>query len=98
MLCRESGRLRQKHDRLLLLELRETVDLTANYSDRSLVAAALPHLKTALKEVLVMHYWWGMKLPEIAKKLQVPLSTVRGRLQHARAALKATLDSSGIDG
>lgn len=54
------------------------------------LALAISKLAPKYKEVVLLFYYQGMKLKEIAAALHIPEATVSTRLARARAQLKAT--------
>jgi RNA polymerase sigma-70 factor (ECF subfamily) len=45
------------------------------------------------RAVIVLRYWLDMRQEEIAETLDIPLGTVKSRLHHATAALRAALEA-----
>jgi RNA polymerase sigma-70 factor (ECF subfamily) len=63
-------------------------DVTGDLADRMALEAALSHLSPNHRAVVVMHYYLGMPLPEVAASLRIPNGTAKSRLHHALAALR----------
>ena len=61
------------------------VDFTSAIADRDLVDEALRHLDPEWRAVVVMHYFLGMPLPEVASMLGIPLGTAKSRLHRSLA-------------
>jgi RNA polymerase sigma-70 factor (ECF subfamily) len=59
---------------------------------------ALGRLKALDREALLAFYIQGQSLVEIARRLDVPIGTVKRRLHTARKRLKADLEASTSDG
>ena len=55
------------------------------------VRAALQLLSRRQREVVVLHYFVGQSIDEIAEELGIPSGTVKSALHRARAALAETL-------
>lgn len=55
------------------------------------VEAALDQLSPKLREVIVLNIYQGLRYQEVADVLQIPLGTVKSRLNLALAALKQSL-------
>ncbi len=53
--------------------------------------AAVQSLSPKLSEALMLHYWAGFGIEEVAAMLHVPAGTVKSRLSRGRAALAAIL-------
>ena len=64
------------------------VDFTSAVADRDLVDEALRHLDPEWRAVVVMHYFLGMPLPEVASMLGVPLGTAKSRLHRSLLAMR----------
>ena len=43
--------------------------------------------------MLVFHHYLGLPLPEVAKRLDIPLGTVKSRMYHAKRALRSGLEA-----
>ncbi len=59
------------------------------------VIAALPALQ---REILDLRFEHGLSYAEIARALEIPIGTVRSRLHHALALLRARLEQDNQDG
>lgn len=59
--------------------------------ERARVRAAVALLDDDLREVIVLRYEGGLDYRAIADRLEVPVSTVQGRLKRAREALRGRL-------
>lgn len=59
--------------------------------ERARVRAAVAALEDELREVIVLRYEGGLDYRAIAERLEVPVSTIQGRLKRARVALKEAL-------
>jgi RNA polymerase sigma factor (sigma-70 family) len=71
-------------------------DLLAEAADEAArIRRALGALPAALRRVLVLHYLDGLSYAEIAAALDVPVSTVRGRLAASRSRLSYELAAAG---
>lgn len=57
-----------------------------------LVRRAVAELPLAFREVIVLHYFEGLELADIAKILRVPIGTVKSRLARAREQLRRKLE------
>lgn len=61
--------------------------------DRDELERAFRRLTIEQRAVLVFHRYVGLPLPEVADRLGVPLGTVKSRVHHATAALRASLEA-----
>jgi RNA polymerase sigma-70 factor, ECF subfamily len=64
------------------------VDFTSAIADRDLVDEALRHLDPEWRAVVVLHYFLGVPLPEVASMLGVPLGTAKSRLHRSLLAMR----------
>lgn len=95
-MLREQGRLR-----LIADELKATVDAEVPSPDAAIVEAeqrqvlgrALGCLSEKHREVVDLYYLDGMPYKHIAARLEISETTVKGRLQHARARLREELQT-----
>jgi RNA polymerase sigma-70 factor (ECF subfamily) len=65
--------------------------LTIN--DRDQLERAFRRLTLEQRTVLVFHHYLGLPLSEVAERLGIPVGTVKSRLFHATAALRASLEA-----
>ena len=65
--------------------------LTVN--DRDQLERAFRRLTLEQRAVLVFHHYLGLQLTEVADRLGIPVGTVKSRLHHATAALRASVDA-----
>lgn len=97
-LCREWLRSHQLHSRYVTPIDERQVEINAVASERlkreelnNDVWDAVGRLPEPYRHVVSLHYFSGFSYQEIARFLDLPVSTVRGRLQQARVRLKDTL-------
>ncbi len=63
------------------------------------LAVAVHRLDPACRDVIVLHYFDGLTMAEVAERLGAPVETVRTRLKRALAQLRRSLDAEhGGDG
>ncbi len=60
-------------------------------ADHAAIRAAVADLSDPLKEVVLLRYFEGLPMDEIALTLALPLGTVKSRLNYARAVLARQL-------
>jgi RNA polymerase sigma-70 factor (ECF subfamily) len=70
------------------IDVPATQDPTGTMADRMALEAALARLSPNHRAVVVMHYYLGMPLPEVAASLRIPNGTAKSRLHHALADLR----------
>ena len=61
------------------------------------LAIAVTKLPLKLREVILLHYYQGMKVNDIADTLSISQSTVSGRLKRGRDKLKNLLEGRELD-
>ena len=59
--------------------------------DASIVRTAVEKLPKEMREVILLHYFADMSIPQIAKFISIPAGTIKSRLHYARKALAAKL-------
>ena len=69
-----------------------TGDFTSNVVDRDLLDRGLRALEPSWRAIVVLHYFLGMPLPEVASALGIPLGTAKSRLHRAIGLLRVTVD------
>lgn len=62
-------------------------------ADRDELKRGFRRLTPDQRAVIVLRYWRDLQQEEIAETLDIPLGTVKSRLHHATAALRAALDA-----
>lgn len=75
----------------------EVIDETTKESDDRLLEHIIK-LPFKYKEILLLHYYNELSIPEISKMLQISASNVTTRLNRARKKLKIKLEGGGYDG
>ena len=64
--------------------------------DRDAVEVALHRLDPSLRVIVVLHYFSGLPLPEVARTIGIPLGTAKSRLHRALMGMRLTLgDAAG---
>ncbi len=66
-------------------------DATGLLADRELLDAALGRLQPEWRAVVVLHYFLGMPLPEVASVLDIPIGTAKSRHHRSLEALRASV-------
>lgn len=61
-----------------------------------MLRAAVASLPPEHRAVVELHHLEGLALAEIAEVLAVPVGTVKSRLFHARAELRAALERAAV--
>ncbi len=64
----------------------------SDLDDRLMLDAAIRHLPEEFREVVLLHYYQGLKLSETAAVLHIGLPLVKYRLKRAKEQLRKELD------
>lgn len=99
--CRDEsrrGRRREADVRLLPEHDGVTMDGASRLADRDELDRGLAGLSTDHRATLVLHYYLGLPLTDIADALAIPLGTAKSRLHHAREALREAIESGAQRG
>ncbi|HEV7603375.1 MAG TPA: RNA polymerase sigma factor [Candidatus Limnocylindrales bacterium] len=67
-------------------------DMTAAFADREAVDAAMQHLDADGRAIVVLHYFLGLPLTEVAATLRIPVGTVKSRLHRALSEMRIAVD------
>jgi RNA polymerase sigma-70 factor (ECF subfamily) len=70
-------------------------DAPSNVAERELLDEALHRLEPEWRAVVVLHYFVGMPLPEVASELCIPLGTAKSRLHRSLGVMRVTLEAAG---
>ena len=65
-------------------------DHAALVADRDLLDRALSGLEPDARALVVMHYYLGMSVPDVADALGIPLGTAKSRLSRSLAQMRIT--------
>ncbi|MFL5750030.1 MAG: RNA polymerase sigma factor [Chloroflexota bacterium] len=71
-------------------------DETSLIADREVLDVALRRLTPGLRAVVVLHYYLGLTLPEVAASLGIPTGTAKSRLNRSLAAMRASIAVENI--
>jgi RNA polymerase sigma-70 factor, ECF subfamily len=66
-------------------------DMSGDVADRELLDGALRRLDVGHRAVVVLHYFLGMPLPDVAASLGIPLGTAQSRLHYSLIAMRASV-------
>jgi len=78
---------------LLPIDGPAVADIASIVADRELLDMALARLHPEQRAVVVLHYYLGLPLPEVARTLGIPLGTAKSRLHRSLAAMRAAIDA-----
>lgn len=79
------------------LAMPSVADSTAEVAERERVDDALRRLTPEWRAVVVLHFYLGMPLPDVAVALRIPLGTAKSRLHRSLRLMRATLDETGSE-
>ena len=68
-------------------------DDTSLLADRDQLERGFRRLKPEHRTVVVLHFYVGLPVPDIAETLGIPAGTVKSRLHYAMATLRAALEA-----
>jgi RNA polymerase sigma-70 factor (ECF subfamily) len=68
-------------------------DIASVIADRDLLELALRRLGPEQRAVIVLHYYLGMPLPDVAAALHIPLGTAKSRHHRSLALMRAAIDA-----
>jgi RNA polymerase sigma factor (sigma-70 family) len=90
-------RRRRRVQEVELMPLAEpfTGGAPSDVAERELLDEALRHLAPEWRAVVVLHYFVGMPLPEVASELRIPLGTAKSRLHRSLGVMRTTLEAAG---
>lgn len=70
-----------------------TIDPVRTLLDRDQLERGFRHLDGDQRIVVILHYYRGYSVPEVASMIGVPVGTAKSRIHRATRALRAALDS-----
>lgn len=94
--CRDEGRRhRRRRPEIVLRSIHEPAvsDPSSGLADRDALERGFRRLKPDHRAVIVLHYYVGLSLAEVASATSAPLGTVKSRMHHATRALRAALEA-----
>jgi RNA polymerase sigma-70 factor (ECF subfamily) len=71
-------------------------DMSMDVANRQLLDDALGRLDPERRALVVLHYFLGMPMPEIARAVGIPLGTAKSRMHHAIAAMREGLTDEAV--
>jgi RNA polymerase sigma-70 factor, ECF subfamily len=69
------------------------VDLATGIANRDAIERAFRSLDPDLRAVIVLHYYTGLTLPDVADSVGIPVGTAKSRLHTARRALEQAMEA-----
>lgn len=68
-------------------------DTSVAHADRQLVDQVLRELDEQGRAIVVLHYYLGLPLTDVAATLSIPLGTVKSRLHRALVAMRVAMEA-----
>ena len=66
-------------------------DISSAFAERDVIDRALHDLPADWRAVVVLHFYLGMPLSEVAEALAIPVGTAKSRLHRSLVAMQATI-------
>ena len=92
--CIDAARHRRRRPievELTVLDSPTVADFSSQVIDRELLDRGLRALEPEWRAVVVLHYYLGMPLPDVAATLAIPLGTAKSRLHRSLGVLRSTV-------
>ena len=70
-----------------------SADASTGLADREQVEVVLRHLDEGGRAIVVLHYYLGMPLSEVATTLGIPIGTVKSRLHRALGEMRVAIST-----
>jgi RNA polymerase sigma factor (sigma-70 family) len=67
-------------------------DIASTIADRELLDLGLRSLPPEQRAVVVLHYYLGLPLPDVAATLGIPVGTAKSRLHRSLALMRTVID------
>jgi RNA polymerase sigma-70 factor (ECF subfamily) len=97
------GALRRRRRRPIEVDLQPVMpaggaDPLASIADRDEIERAFERIDAGHRAVVVLHFYLGMPLPDVASVMGIPLGTAKSRLHRALAAMRVvTAENAGTN-
>ena len=94
--CLDQTRRRRRRPievELTVIHAPATSDFSGALADRDQIDEVLRHLDERARAVVVLHYFLGMPLTEVAATLGIPVGTVKSRLHRALGEMRVAIDT-----
>jgi RNA polymerase sigma factor (sigma-70 family) len=70
------------------------VDIARDVADRQLLDDAMRHLSAEGRAIVVLHYYLGMPISDVAVALGIPSGTAKSRLSRALERMRLTIEGA----
>jgi RNA polymerase sigma-70 factor (ECF subfamily) len=93
--CADEGRSQRRWSTEVRMMRSEptTEDGASSLADRDQLERGFRRLKPDQRTVVVLHFYLGLPVPEIAETLGIPAGTVKSRLHYATTTLRSALEA-----
>jgi RNA polymerase sigma factor (sigma-70 family) len=93
--CADQGRHRRRWSAEIQIVRAEPAmnDATGSMADRDQLERGFRRLKPEQRAAVVLHFYLGLTLAEVAESLGIPEGTAKSRLHYATETLRAALDA-----
>jgi RNA polymerase sigma-70 factor, ECF subfamily len=68
-------------------------DAAGSTADRDQLERGFRRLKPELRTIVVLHFYLGLTVPEVADTVGIPVGTAKSRLHYATETLRAALEA-----
>jgi RNA polymerase sigma-70 factor, ECF subfamily len=95
--CLDLARRRQRRSiEVELTEIAEpvVVDIARDIADRQVLDDAMRHLSADARAIVVLHYYLGMPISDVAVALGIPSGTAKSRLSRALDRMRSTIEGA----
>jgi RNA polymerase sigma-70 factor, ECF subfamily len=75
------------------LDKEDVGDLASDVVDRDLLDGALRRLEPEWRAIVVLHFYLGLPLPDVARSLGIPLGTAKSRLHRSLGAMRVSIQA-----
>jgi RNA polymerase sigma-70 factor (ECF subfamily) len=93
--CADQGRNQRRWSNEVRMIRSEptTEDGATSLADRDQLERGFRRLKPEQRAIVVLHFYLGLPVPEVADTLGIPVGTAKSRLHYATATLRAALEA-----
>ena len=75
------------------IDMPDVIDMAGALADREIVDAAMRRLDESGRAIVVLHYFLGMPLTDVAATLGIPIGTVKSRLHRALGEMRVAVEA-----
>ena len=78
------------------IDMPDVVDMAGALADRDIVDSAMRRLDESSRAIVVLHYFLGMPLTDVASALGIPIGTVKSRLHRALGEMRVAVGTEPL--